>query len=597
VKLRTSVSPEEAKTAGCSVSPSGTTDHAVGTDVPLEPQIADGWKFENWDGADADDVDMTEDPHVITMDSDKQVTAVFSQGYVLTTSTKGKGTVSADPPGPAYSASTPGTTVEVTASPNVDQSWSFVEWRRDASGTENPTDVVMDEDKHARAIFTRANKNSLTVTTPRGCMIAIEANPNGTIEDGKNPTEPGSTVLQFTGTSEVTLDASVNPGRRGLGYRFVRWEGDVPAGHETDNPLTMTVDSDKSVEAVVEKTCRLMLVVIGTGTVDVTAPSGTDVGDGRYVKGTTITLSAEPPANFIRWRGSLRGTNPEQTLTMNTDKWVFARFASGPGASHYVHINSADLEEDSINLTLAPAGLSGTLTLTLIGPEASHQIMSSTRGSGTISESFDIPNLAEGEYEKIRAEWAVSGNSAYDEYDFSINVLGTYNHTCYNTPDENLCDGVATEWYAYTTANGCDGYIPACDTPGLWNSRQGKPDWLEAIFDEDAGAGSGMDSAGNIYSTEYLCGSTAPHTRRLRLTGEPCGRFGEAVQIGDVAVGNGNTELGEGDVVYVHGHGTHTVTDTGGGVGLRQLDHYTGVGACNTCDAIGEAMTIKLNDD
>ncbi|GMV93819.1 MAG: hypothetical protein AMXMBFR82_35970 [Candidatus Hydrogenedentota bacterium] len=197
----------------------------------------------------------------------------------------------------------------------------------------------------------------------------------------------------------------------------------------------------------------------------------------------------------------------------------------------------------------------------------------------------------------MRAEWVVNDSSCFDEYDFAIHVLGVYNHTCYNTPDEDLCDGTATEWYAYTTANGCDGYIPLCDTPGLWNSRQGKPHWLAAIFDGQASAGSGMDSAGNIYSTEYLCGSTAPHTRRLRLTGEPCGRFGDAVQIGDVAKGNENTDLEEGDVVYVHGHGTHTVTDTGGGVGPRQLDHYTGVGPCFTCDAIGEAMTIKLNDD
>jgi len=30
------------------------------------------------------------------------------------------------------------------------------------------------------------------------------------------------------------------------GFRFDHWEGDVPAGCEHDNPLSMTLDSDKS---------------------------------------------------------------------------------------------------------------------------------------------------------------------------------------------------------------------------------------------------------------------------------------------------------------------------------------------------------------
>ena len=33
------------------------------------------------------------------------------------------------------------------------------------------------------------------------------------------------------------------------GYHFVSWSGDVPSGHETDNPLTITMDSNKSITA------------------------------------------------------------------------------------------------------------------------------------------------------------------------------------------------------------------------------------------------------------------------------------------------------------------------------------------------------------
>jgi hypothetical protein len=35
----------------------------------------------------------------------------------------------------------------------------------------------------------------------------------------------------------------------GSGYDFSLWTGDVPSGHETDNPVTITMDSDKSVSA------------------------------------------------------------------------------------------------------------------------------------------------------------------------------------------------------------------------------------------------------------------------------------------------------------------------------------------------------------
>ena len=42
----------------------------------------------------------------------------------------------------------------------------------------------------------------------------------------------------------VTLTATPD-----TGYHFVSWSGDVPSGHETDNPLTITMDSDKSITA------------------------------------------------------------------------------------------------------------------------------------------------------------------------------------------------------------------------------------------------------------------------------------------------------------------------------------------------------------
>jgi uncharacterized repeat protein (TIGR02543 family) len=44
--------------------------------------------------------------------------------------------------------------------------------------------------------------------------------------------------------TSVSLTATPSPG-----YTFTSWSGDVPAGHETDNPLSLTMDANKTVTA------------------------------------------------------------------------------------------------------------------------------------------------------------------------------------------------------------------------------------------------------------------------------------------------------------------------------------------------------------
>ncbi|MCX7044823.1 MAG: hypothetical protein NTX50_04945, partial [Candidatus Sumerlaeota bacterium] len=36
-----------------------------------------------------------------------------------------------------------------------------------------------------------------------------------------------------------------------MGCLFLRWTGDIPTGHETDNPLSLTMDSDKATTAII----------------------------------------------------------------------------------------------------------------------------------------------------------------------------------------------------------------------------------------------------------------------------------------------------------------------------------------------------------
>jgi len=63
-----------------------------------------------------------------------------------------------------------------------------------------------------------------------------------------------------------------------------------------------------------------------------------------------------------------------------------------------------------------------------------------------------------------------------------------------------------------------------------------------------------------------------------------------------VAVGRDHPDLSCGDEICVYGHGKHKVVDEGGGVAGDELDHYTGVSACNVCTPPGDSiMTIKIS--
>jgi len=57
-------------------------------------------------------------------------------------------------------------------------------------------------------------------------------------------TDPATGTYSYDYGIEVTITANPNSG-----YRFSGWTGDVPGGHENDNPMTIAMDSDRSITA------------------------------------------------------------------------------------------------------------------------------------------------------------------------------------------------------------------------------------------------------------------------------------------------------------------------------------------------------------
>jgi hypothetical protein len=119
-----------------------------GDEVKLTASAVSGWNFKEWSG----DLTSSKNPDIVTMDGDKNVTAIFEEDppeeYTLTINTEGDGTVDKDPDKSIY---LDGEEVILTAYANV--GWVFKEWQGDLSGSANPVTILIDDEKQITATF------------------------------------------------------------------------------------------------------------------------------------------------------------------------------------------------------------------------------------------------------------------------------------------------------------------------------------------------------------------------------------------------------------------------------------------------------------
>lgn len=128
-----------------SVSPgSGTYD--VGTTLTLTASPASGYRFDHWEG----DISSNVTTVTITMNSNKNVTAIFKKVYTLTTSVNPSGSGSVSPGNGTYDD---GTTVTLTASPA--SGYRFGQWEGDASGNVTLITISMNSTKSITATFVK----------------------------------------------------------------------------------------------------------------------------------------------------------------------------------------------------------------------------------------------------------------------------------------------------------------------------------------------------------------------------------------------------------------------------------------------------------
>lgn len=267
-----------------------------GSTVQLTATPNSGYTFTGWSG----DATGTTNPLTVTMNSNKNITAIFTlipaSTYTLNV-TAVNGTVEKNPSQATYLA---GTNVQLTATPN--SGYSFTGWSGDATGSENPLLVQMNSNKNITAIFTLTPTITYTLN-----VTAV----NGTIV--KNPNQPN-----YNQGTTVQLTATPNNG-----YIFSGWSGDASG---TNNPLTVTMNSNKNI------TANFTLIPASTYTLNATAINGSvtkNPNSPTYASGSIIQLTATPNTGytFTSWGGDATGSTNPLNVTMNANKEIVANFS------------------------------------------------------------------------------------------------------------------------------------------------------------------------------------------------------------------------------------------------------------------------------
>ena len=272
-------------TGGGALSPGDNTAHASGTEVTVIANPADAYQFSEWAG------DCTgSDGCMVTMNSDKSVTAIFVGVFTLTTHANlpAGGTVSPD----NATSHTAGSHVTVIANPT--DGYQFSGWGGDCTGR-SPCVVTMDADKSVTANFAPVFDLIVSADPPDGGTVL-----------------PGGMTSYVGGTNVTVLTYPA------VGYRFSEWTGACTG----DSSCVVTIDGDTTVTAKFVRGVDL--------TVAAHPPHGGTVlpsGETSHSSGAAVTIVATPADGyqFSEWTGDCSGSGA-CVVTMDAAKSVTANF-------------------------------------------------------------------------------------------------------------------------------------------------------------------------------------------------------------------------------------------------------------------------------
>ena len=311
------------------------TSYTAGSTVALTATADTGSLFMGWSGDAAGDTN----PLTVTMDSNKTIVATFNTAtvlYSLSTSVPGGGgTVTKSPNQPLYPS---GSSVVLTAVPG--SGYTFHHWAGDAAGTTNPVTVVVDSNKSVQAVFVSAVTYTLSIAINPG-QGTVTRNP------AKSSYSSGETVV-LTATPAA-------------GYTFSGWSMDASG---TANPLTVTMDSNKTIKA------NFTEILVANWALVVSVPGGHGTVTRNpdqiwYPGGSSVVLTAVPATGyrFSYWSGDHIGVTNPATVVMDSGKTIYAHFEQLPTYTLTTQVaNGYGMVLRSPNKTTFYEGESVTLT-------------------------------------------------------------------------------------------------------------------------------------------------------------------------------------------------------------------------------------------
>ena len=215
-------------------SPNQTT-FPIGAQVTLTPVPDLGYSFAGWSG-DVPAANTSDNPLVLTMDQDRVVTAsfvtqTFTIGGTITKNAAGLGGVLVTASG-GFSGTTTTNVNGAYVLTGIPQGATSVVLTPTLSGhTMTPTTRTV-----AGPVNADVTGQNFTAAPSTSAVLNVFAT-HGTVT--RNPNLPS-----YPFGSQVTLTPVADGG-----YAFSSWSGDVPPGHASDNPLTLTMDQDRTVTA------------------------------------------------------------------------------------------------------------------------------------------------------------------------------------------------------------------------------------------------------------------------------------------------------------------------------------------------------------
>jgi len=200
------------------------TTYTAGKDVELTAEPNEGWEFNHWTG----DITGNTNPKTIKMNSNKTITAHFTQQYTtdtytLTINTIGNGTVAKNLNLTNYNTGT-----NVTLNATADAGWQFDHWNEDIEDNTTSKTITINSNITINATFIPLQY------TPDTYTLTINTIGNGTIT--KTPNQ-----ANYTPGTNIILTA--NPD---TGWQFDHWNEDI---EDNTTSKTIIINSNKTITA------------------------------------------------------------------------------------------------------------------------------------------------------------------------------------------------------------------------------------------------------------------------------------------------------------------------------------------------------------